>query len=140
MKLAVPSLRFLSIAVLAVALSSCNTASNTPTNPGGGGGGGGGTPVMSVTVVASGTTFSPSVVNLAAGGTVTFTNAGGLHNVNASGSVNFRCANGCDGQGGNGAPSTATWSFQITFPAPGTTNFVCDEHASVGMSGQIIVQ
>jgi len=126
------------VAVLTLGLYSCNSGSNTPTAPPGGGGG---TPVMAATVIATGNnTFSPSVVNLLAGGTVTFSNGNGLHNVNAEGSVSFRCANGCDGQGGNGDPSTANWSFTITFPSAGTTTYVCDEHASVGMTGQIIVQ
>ena len=54
--------------------------------------------------------------------------------------MSFRCANGCDGQGGNGAPATNAWSFTMTFPSAGTTTYVCDEHASVGMSGSIVVQ
>ena len=138
MKLPLRIFAALTVAVLTLGLYSCNSGSNTPTAPPGGGGG---TPVMAATVIATGNnTFSPSVVNLLAGGTVTFSNGSGLHNVNASGGVSFRCANGCDGQGGNGDPSTANWSFTITFPSAGTTNYVCDEHASVGMTGQIIVQ
>ncbi len=138
MKLPLRIFAALTVAVLALGLYSCNSGSNTPTAPPGGGGG---TPVMAATVIATGNnTFSPSVVNLSAGGTVTFSNGGGLHHVHASGNAGFRCAVGCDGQGGNGDPSTAGWSFTVTFPAPGTTNYVCDEHASVGMTGQIIVQ
>jgi len=117
-------------------LHACNSSPSTPTNPTGGGS----TPVMNATVRATGNTFSPAVVNLLPGGTVTFTNDGGRHNVNASGSQTFRCAVGCDAQGGNGNPSTDGWSFTVTFPAAGTTNFVCDEHVAVGMTGQIIVQ
>ena len=126
----------LTVATLALGLYSCNSGSNTPTAPPSGGGGG--TPVMSASVSATGSnTFSPSVVDLLAGGTVTFSNGSGLHNVNAD---SFRCANGCDGEGGNGNPSTANWSFTRTFPSAGTTNYVCDEHANVGMTGRIIVQ
>jgi plastocyanin len=138
MKLPLRILAVLTLAVLGSALYSCNSGSNTPTAPPSGGGG---TPVANASVTAQGNnTFSPSVVNLLAGGTMTFSNGSGLHNVNAQGGVTFRCANGCDGQGGSGEPSTSTWSFAITFPSAGTTNYVCDEHASVGMAGSIIVQ
>ena len=49
-------------------------------------------------------TFSPSDLTIAAGDTVTFKNGGGFHNVKSDpGAVTmFRCANGCDGAGGNG--------------------------------------
>jgi plastocyanin len=136
MKLPLRILSALTVAVLALGLYSCNSGSNTPTTTPSGGGGG--TPVTSASVTATGSnTFSPSVVNLLAGGTVTFSNGSGEHNVNAD---TFRCANGCDGEGGNGNPSTANWSFTRTFAAAGTTNYVCDEHAGVGMTGQIVVQ
>ncbi len=139
MKLSLRILAGLTVAVLALGLYSCNSGSNTPTAPPSGGGGG--TPVTSASVSATGSnTFSPSVVNLLAGGTVNFSNGNGSHNVSAQGGVSFRCANGCDGQGGNGNPSTAGWSFSIVFPSAGTTSYVCDEHASVGMAGSIIVQ
>ncbi len=39
------------------------------------------------------------------GDTVTFTNSGGTHNVVSDTAGMFRCANGCDGAGGNGKPS-----------------------------------
>ena len=57
--------------------------------------------------------FEPADLTIQVGDTVTWTNAGGNHNVNAPGF--FRCANGCDGEGGNGSPSTAPWSFSRTF-------------------------
>ena len=139
MKLPLRISGLLTLAVLALALHGCTSGSNnTPTAPSSGGGG---TPVTSASVTANGNnTFSPSVVDLLAGGTVTFSNSNGLHNVNATGSVDFRCANGCDGQGGNGNPSTDNWNFTITFPSAGTTSYVCDEHAGVGMTGRIVVQ
>ena len=137
MKLPLRIVATLTVAILALGLYSCNSGSNTPTAPPGGGG----TPVTSALVTATGSnTFSPSVVNLLAGGTVTFSNGSGSHNVNAQGGVSFRCANGCDGQGGNGDPATNAWSFTMTFPSAGTTTYVCDEHASVGMNGAIVVQ
>ena len=98
MKLPLRILSALTVAVLALGLYSCGSSTPTTTPSGGGGG----TPVTSASVTATGSnTFSPSVVNLLAGGTVTFSNGSGLHNVNAD---TFRCANGCDGEGGNGNP------------------------------------
>jgi hypothetical protein len=35
---------------------------------------------------------------------------------------NFRCANGCDGQGGNGDPSATSWTFTLTPDTPRTVN------------------
>lgn len=94
-------------------------------------------PPMTATIVAMpDLTFSPSSVTIAAGGTVTFVNAGGPHNVLGP---DFRCANGCDGEGGDGNPSDNAWEFQITFPDPGTVDFLCEPHQFFGMAGQIIV-
>ena len=119
------------VAIAVLALASCkgSPSNNTPTGPGP-------TPVASATVTANASnTFSPSTVNLLLGGQVTFTNAGGLHNVNAA---TFRCSNDdCTGPGG---PTEELWSFTMTFPNAGTVAYVCDEHAGVGMTGQIIVQ
>jgi plastocyanin len=83
--------------------------------------------------------FSPTPLTITAGDSVTFTNLGGAaHNVHAD-DDSFRCANGCDGQGGNGDPSAASWSFTLTFATPGTINYHCDNHVSMGMTGSIIV-
>src|SRR5690348_6115263 len=51
--------------------------------------------------------FVPRAVTVDVGDTVTFVNAGGTHNVDADDGTTFRCANGCDGAGGNGDPSGA---------------------------------
>jgi len=86
--------------------------------------------------------FNPSTVTVQPGDTVTFTNAGGApHNVHAD-DDSFRCADGCDGAGGNGTPSANTWTSTITITqAAGTTiPFHCDVHGSMGMTGQIIVE
>jgi plastocyanin len=88
-------------------------------------------------------TFSPAALNIAAGDTVTFTNDGtGFHNVSSdAGAVTtFRCANGCDGAGGDGAPSGAAWSATVTFPTAGTIAYHCEVHGSMGMIGSITVQ
>jgi plastocyanin len=83
--------------------------------------------------------FNPSALTIAAGDTVTFVNAGGTHNVDAD-DGSFRCARGCDGQGGNGDPSGAAWSATVRFGRVGTFAFHCDVHGAMGMTGQITVE
>ena len=90
-------------------------------------------------------TFSPSSLTITAGDTVTFRNGGGFHNVVSDpGSVtSFRCANGCDGAGGNGNLSSQSWSATVAFPMAGTVGYFCEAHGSsggVGMSGRITIQ
>ena len=123
--------------VMAVALPTCNSASPTnptessPTNT---------EPAQSATVnVNANNTFSPSTVTIAAGGTVTFTNLGGLHNVVAD-DGSFRCANGCDGSGGDGNAAANAWSVTITFPTAGSVPYNCEVHVAVGMTGTVIVE
>lgn len=83
-------------------------------------------------------TFSPKNLEIEAGDTVTWVNMGGLHNVvDESGS--FRCAQGCDGAGGDGDPSSSSWSFSLTFDDPGEVKYFCEVHASLGMSGTVTV-
>ena len=82
--------------------------------------------------------FSPATLTINAGDSVTFTNAGGGHNVHADDN-SFRCANGCDDSGGNGAVSAAAWTFTRTFNTAGTIGFHCDAHGSMGMIGSIVV-
>jgi plastocyanin len=86
-------------------------------------------------VVASGMTFTPSLVDVQVGDTVTWENQGGLHNVVAA-DLSFRCANGCDGQpGGNGNPATNAWSFTLEFNTGRDLAFACEVHAAGGMVG-----
>jgi plastocyanin len=96
-----------------------------------------------VSVGGGGLTFSPAVLNISAGDTVTFTNAGGFHNAvsNPGAVTSFRCANGCDGDGGNGDPSSTAWSATVAFPTPGTIGYFCEIHGAPGqgMSGTINV-
>jgi plastocyanin len=84
-------------------------------------------------------TFSPRQLTIQVGDTVTFANDGGTHNVSAD-NGSFRCAQGCDGQGGNGNPSSANWSATVTFNTPGTFGYHCEVHSSMGMTGSITVQ
>jgi len=86
-------------------------------------------------------TFEPSELTIAAGDTVTWTNAGGFHNVRAD-DDSFRCANGCDGDGGDGSPSTDAWSFSLVFTEVGLIPYYCETHGApkgVGMSGSVDV-
>ena len=97
---------------------------------------------VTVTVTATASnTFSPSVVNINAGDSVMFKFGGGApHNVVAD-DGSFRCAKGCDGEGGNGNVAT-TWNFTKTFNNAGTIKYFCEAHGGPGgqgMSGQVIV-
>jgi len=90
--------------------------------------------------VGPGLTFTPETLEIAVGDTVRFTNRGGLHNVVAD-DLSFRCARGCDGQGGNGAPSSEIWFANVTFTAVGPIGYYCEQHGSPteGMRGAIVV-
>ena len=82
--------------------------------------------------------FSPSTIDANVGDTITFVNAGGFHNV-AADDGSFRCANGCDGAGGNGTPSDSAWTSTVTLDAAGDIGFHCEVHAGSGMTGVIHV-
>jgi len=83
--------------------------------------------------------FDPPQMTINVGDTVTFVNLGGAaHNVHADDN-SFRCANGCDGSGGDGTPSAGNWSSTVTFTKPGTVTYHCDIHASMGMTASITV-
>src|SRR4051812_12364850 len=78
-------------------------------------------------------TFDPADLTIAVGDTVTFINdptAPGFHNVESdTGAVTqFRCANGCDGDGagGSGDPASNTWSATVTFPTAGSVPYLCE--------------
>jgi plastocyanin len=73
-------------------------------------------------------TFAPTPAIITVGGTVTFTNAGGMHNVHFDGEA---------------APLRASalppWTDTRTFPTPGTYTYYCDTHAFLNMRGTVIV-
>jgi len=98
-----------------------------------------------VAVGGGGFFYVPSTLTIAVGDTVTFTNAGGFHNVVSDDDAvtAFRCAAGCDETGGNGDPSNASWSATVSFPTAGTIGYYCEVHGAsggVGMAGTIIVE
>ena len=92
---------------------------------------------------SAGLAFMPKFLSIAPGDTVVFVNKGGFHNVNAD-DGSFTCSVGCkgDGRGDTGAPSSANWTFNLTFPNPGTFGYYCVIHGApgMGMYGTIIVQ
>jgi plastocyanin len=91
--------------------------------------------------------FEPPTLEINVGDTVTFINDPanpGFHNARSDvdAVTQFRCANGCDGDGGNGDPDSSTWSATVTFPTAGTVGYYCEIHGGdggVGMSGVITV-
>jgi len=88
-----------------------------------------------VTVGGAANIFTPAELTINVGDTVTWTNAGGFHNVVS------------DAQDGNGDPifssgtaTAADWTYQFTFDTAGTYTYVCQPHAAIGMVGTITVQ
>ncbi len=91
------------------------------------------------TVIVNSNNFSPSDITISIGDSVTFTNQGGFHNVVSDDGTSpnnaFRCANGCDGDGGNGDASSSNWSFTLTFLTPEMIGYYCGIHGGTGGSG-----
>lgn len=127
-----------SLALGILASSACG--SGTSTGPGGSGGTTGGgltcvkgdTPVSTNAVTVRDYVFDPDCIVVAAGSTVTWTNVGTpIHTVTSD----------------PGAPVTfdsralgAAGTFKFTFANPGTINYYCIPHESMGMKGTVIVQ
>jgi len=113
---------------LAVGLTGCGEDTTGP--GGGGGGGGGGTPVMTQSVNVADNDFQPGAIQVSPGATVTWTWTGSAqHNVTFS-------------SGGIASSATQTSGmFATAMPtAPGTYNYVCTIHQSIGMTGSVLVQ
>src|SRR5215208_6931182 len=74
-------------------------------------------------------TFSPSAVTVTQGETVTWTNAGGRHNVVFD-----------DGSFDMPDPaSTSSWTVSREFDAVGTFTYYCEVHRAQGMTGTVTV-
>lgn len=85
-----------------------------------------------VVVELSGLTFSPTVVTITPGQTVTWVRRSGFHNVAAD-----------DGSYRSGAVSDSWQTFSHTFTAVGESIYHCEAHGSVGgvgMAGKVVVQ
>jgi len=123
-------MRFARIAVLALitAAVSCGGPGSglTGTISGGGNGGGGGN-AATASVQVTNFAFSPNLVTIAPGGTVTWTWDSGTtsHNVTFT-----------DGVGNSGDRSSGT--LTRTFPTQGTFDYRCTIHP--GMTGEVVVQ
>ena len=85
-------------------------------------------------VTTVGNTFSPANITINLGDTVTWTNGGGFHNVNATLST---YPNNPEGFGNS--VSSSSWSFQHIFSIAGTYDYQCDPHTSMGMVGTVTV-
>jgi len=97
-----------------------------------------------ITAFTSPNRFEPETLTINAGDTVTFVNGGGFHNVlSDTGAITeFRCADGCDGDGGNGDASSDPWTAQVVFPTAGEVGYHCEIHGGdggAGMSGTITI-
>ncbi len=89
-------------------------------------------------VIVRDNSFNPRNVTIKAGDTVRWINEGpGSHNVYSVG--NFRCAKGCEAEGGDGSPSADAWIAEVTFRVPGTIAYECQPHVQFGMVGSVIV-
>jgi len=73
--------------------------------------------------------FSPASVTVAVGDEVTFEWVVGLHNVKFA-----------DGEASGAPVGTAGTTWSRTFTAPGTYDFVCEVHESLGMTGTVTVE
>ena len=85
-------------------------------------------------VTTVGNTFSPANITINQGDTVTWTNGGGFHNVNATQTT---YPNNPEGFGNS--VSSSSWTFQHIFTIPGTYDYQCDPHTAMGMVGTVIV-
>jgi plastocyanin len=79
--------------------------------------------------------FSPREIVVLPGDTVTWENrGGGSHNVVAD-DGSFRCAQGCDGEGGDGSAAPGPWRSTRTFTEIGPVGYFCDVHGTAGGTG-----
>lgn len=82
-------------------------------------------------------TFTPAAITIYQGDTISFENAGGVHNVHADNN-RFICSVNCTT---NNAPSDAAWRANVQFNQPGTFGYYCDAHGDLsgGMRGAVTV-
>ena len=86
-------------------------------------------------IEASGLNFTPNELTINVGETVQWDNVAGFHNVNGSLAT---YPNNPDGFS-SGPVAPAPWVFTYTFTVPGVYEYVCDQHAGLGMNGTITV-
>ena len=84
-------------------------------------------------VTVSSNQFTPQNITINVGETVTWTNTGGFHNVNGT-QATF--PNNPESFGNN----TGTgWTYMHTFNIPGSYDYQCDPHFTLGMTGTVTV-
>jgi plastocyanin len=91
-----------------------------------------GPPATMVQAGGATNTFSPATVTINQGGTVTWHNVSGLHNVHFDDNSFVMPA----------SPSSSTWTVSRTFNTTGTFRYYCEIHGGpggVGMSGTVVV-
>ena len=92
-----------------------------------------------VSVGGASVRFDPPDITINVGDTVTWISTSAqAHNVHANDN-SFRCAAGCDGNGGDGSPRIGPWSATVAFPRAGIYGYRCDPHANYGMLGVVRV-
>lgn len=80
--------------------------------------------------------YTPMVLTITVGDTVTWTNLQGVHNVNGNQDTYPSNPESFD----SGIPAPPGWVFQHVFTVPGTYDYQCDPHLGLGMVGQVIVE
>jgi plastocyanin len=131
--------RAFSLSILLVGslvLSACGSSnSSTPSDSGTGSGltcPKGGSPVATTSVTVADFSFTPECIVVSAGSTVTWTNTGvPVHSVTSDTGAPLTFDSGPLGSAG---------IFHWTFDSPGTVNYHCSVHQSLGMVGTVMVQ
>jgi plastocyanin len=106
---------------------------------------GGTTPTQTVTVGASGDSFSPTTVTINVGDTVQWTWSASFHSVTSVANTTTCTPDGtfCSPDDTNcsaGTLSNSGTTYCQKFTAAGTFNYVCFQHCAEGMRGSVVVQ
>ena len=88
---------------------------------------------MSHNITAAPVQFTPAIQTITVGDTVIWTNIEGFHNVNGTQETYPLNPESFGNEVGAG------WVYKYVFNTPGTYNYQCDPHVSLGMVGKIIV-
>ena len=88
---------------------------------------------MSHNITVAPIQFTPAIQTITVGDTVIWTNVEGFHNVNGSQVTYPSNPESFGNEVGSG------WVYKYVFNTPGTYDYQCDPHVSLGMVGQIIV-
>ncbi len=111
--------------VALVAVAACGGGGSDPAAPGGGEGG------DAVEVVLTDFAFTPATVTVAAGTTVRWRNATSMtHTVTPEEGTPWA----------EWTTSVKEETFEVTFATPGTYDYYCRPHRSLGMVGRVVVQ